>query len=83
MAGLAILKHTYDLIALVLVATDRLSWSSDCNRSSPVRLRQRVIDEHQLVPEKLLAAEVLVIGVLDPALAQHPIGQVSRPSCHA
>jgi hypothetical protein len=44
-----------------------------------MRLRQRVIDERfepQPVLEKLLAAEVLVIGVLDPALAQHLIGQV-------
>jgi hypothetical protein len=31
--------------------------------------------EHQAVPEELLA-EVLIIGVLDPALAQHLIGQV-------
>lgn len=33
------------LIALVLVATDRLSWISAASRSSPIRLRQRVSDE--------------------------------------
>jgi hypothetical protein len=33
------------LIASVLAATDRLSWISACNRSSPMRLRQRVSDE--------------------------------------
>jgi hypothetical protein len=33
------------LIALVLVATDRLSWISARSRSSPMRLRQRVSDE--------------------------------------
>jgi len=38
--------------------------------------RQRRAIEHQPVLEELLAAEVLVIGVLDPALAQHLIGQV-------
>jgi hypothetical protein len=32
--------------------------------------------EHQPVLEELLAAEELVIGVLDPALAQHFVGQV-------
>jgi hypothetical protein len=33
------------LIALVRVATDRLSCSKACSRSSPMRLRQRVSDE--------------------------------------
>jgi hypothetical protein len=33
------------LIALVLVATDRLSCSNACSRASPIRLRQRVSDE--------------------------------------
>jgi len=33
------------LSALVLVATDRLSWTSAASRSSPIRLRQRVSDE--------------------------------------
>jgi hypothetical protein len=41
------------LIASVLVATDRLSCSSACNRSSPMRLRQHVIDERSnLVPHR-------------------------------
>ena len=38
--------------------------------------RQRRAIEHQPVLEELLAAEELVIGVLDPALAQHLVGQV-------
>jgi hypothetical protein len=33
------------LIALVLVATDRLSWISAVSRASPIRLRHRVSDE--------------------------------------
>jgi hypothetical protein len=56
------------LIALVLVATDRLSWISACSRASAI--------EHQPMLEELLAAEELVIRVLDPALAQHLVGQV-------
>ena len=38
--------------------------------------RQRRAVEHQLVLEELLAAEELVIRVLDPALAQHLVGQI-------
>jgi hypothetical protein len=38
--------------------------------------RQRRAIEHQPMLEELLAAEVLVIRVLDPALAQHFIGQI-------
>ena len=38
--------------------------------------RQRRAVEGQLVAEALLAAEVLVIGVLDPARAQHLVRQV-------
>lgn len=37
---------------------------------------QRRAIEHQPVPEEFLAAEVLVIGVLYPALAQRFVGQV-------
>jgi hypothetical protein len=48
------------LIALVLMAIERLSWSSACSRSSPMRLRhQRRTIEHQPVLEEVLAAEVL------------------------
>jgi hypothetical protein len=38
--------------------------------------RQRRTIEHQPVLEELLAAEVLVIGVFDPPLAQNFVGQV-------
>ena len=38
--------------------------------------RQRGAVEHQAMLEELLAAEELVIGVLQPALAQHFIGEV-------
>ena len=38
--------------------------------------RQRRAIEHQPVLEELLAAEELVIGVLDPALAQHLVGEI-------
>jgi len=37
--------------------------------------RQRRAIEHQPILEELLATEVLVIGVLDPALAQHLIAR--------
>jgi hypothetical protein len=40
---------------------------------APARHRRAI--EHQPMLEELLAAEILVIGVLDPALAQHLIGQ--------
>jgi hypothetical protein len=43
-----------------------------------MRLRQRRAIEHQPVLEELLAAEVLVIGVFHPALAQHLVGEVIR-----
>src|ERR1700689_3408011 len=38
--------------------------------------RQRRTVEHQRVPKELLAAEQLIIGVLDPALAQNLVGKV-------
>ena len=67
------------LIASVLVATDRLSCSKRlqpllAHAVAPARQRRAI--EHQPVLEELLAAEELVIGVLDPALAQHLVGEV-------
>jgi len=41
--------------------------------------RQRRAIEHQPVLEELLAAEILVIGVLDPALAQNLIISTNSP----
>jgi hypothetical protein len=38
--------------------------------------RQRRAIEHQPMLEELLAAEELVIGVLDPTFAQHLVGEV-------
>src|ERR1700680_3273965 len=66
-------------IAPVLVATARLSCNSACNRSSPMRLRQWVIEERserKPVLEKFLAAEVLVIRVLDPQFTHDLVAEV-------
>jgi hypothetical protein len=41
---------------------------------APTRHRRAV--EHQPMLEELFAAEELVIGVLDPALAQHLVGEI-------
>src|ERR1035441_1701784 len=66
-------------IASVRVATARLSCSRAWSFSSPHALapaRQRGAVGHQPVLKELLAAEVLVIRVLDPLLAQRLVGEV-------
>jgi hypothetical protein len=44
--------------------------------------RQRAAVEHQPVPEELLAAEVLEVRVLHPAIAQRLVGQIVRVLQH-
>src|SRR5271155_4336250 len=72
------LQKSAGLAAPVRVATERLAWISATRRSShplaPARQRRAV--ERQLVLEELLAAEQLVIGILDPAGAQILVGEI-------
>ena len=73
------MEKSAGLAAPVRVATARLSWiSADelllAHPLAPARQRRAV--EGQLVPEELLAAEELIIGVLDPARAQILVGEI-------
>src|SRR4051812_10871456 len=72
-------RKSAGLAAPMRVATARLSWISATSLSSPMRWRQRVSDEleRELMAEELLAAEQLVVRVLDPARAypRHDAGQ--------
>src|SRR5271166_3094831 len=70
------LEKSAGLAAPVRVATDRLSWISATRRSSPIRWRQRRAIEGQLMLEELLAAEQLIIRVLDPARAKILVGEI-------
>jgi hypothetical protein len=66
------LEKSAGLAAPVRVATDRLI----PHPLTPARQRRAV--EGQLVLEKLLAAEELVVGVLDPSGAQILVGEIVR-----
>jgi hypothetical protein len=70
------LEKSAGFAAPVRVATARLSWISAGRRSSPIRWRQRRAVEGQLMLEEFLAAEQLVIGILNPARAQILVGEI-------
>lgn len=65
-------------MAPVACANARLSWISAVISSVPSRPRQRLIDERSNGSScrKTCSPQKLVIRVLDPALAQHLIGEV-------
>lgn len=61
------------------VAATKLSWRRALSHSSPTTLaptRLRGAVEGEPVLGEFLAAEELVIGILDPSCAQHLVGEV-------
>ncbi len=75
-------RKSAGLAAPVRLAADRLSWRllEKCHEPllphALTPARQRGAIKGQFVLEELLSAEELKIGVLDPALTQHLIGEV-------